>query len=96
MFAIVVDMVGGPTTAQEVLELVERARDACGRLDPATVGLHEVVPVFDAMAELEKLAGGAVLLVSQPLGEGIGAGLPAPGSDVVVSWHPDACVLLAE
>jgi len=54
-------MVGGPTTAAEVLELVERARDACGRLDPSTVGLHEVVPVFDALAELEKLAGGAVL-----------------------------------
>ncbi len=43
-----------------------------------------------------QLPGGAMLLVSQPLGDGIGAGLLAPGSAVAVSWHPGACVLLSE
>jgi len=43
-----------------------------------------------------RLDGGATLLVSQPLGDGAGAGLLAPGSAVAVSWPPEACVLLAE
>ncbi len=43
-----------------------------------------------------RLDGGATLLVSQPLGDGVGAGLLAPGSAVAVSWPPEACVLLAE
>ena len=42
-----------------------------------------------------RLPGGATLLVSRPLGDGISAGLLPPGSAVVVSWQPDACVLLA-
>jgi hypothetical protein len=58
---IVVGMAGGPTSAAEVLDLVARARDACGRLDPVAVSLAEVPAVFDAVAELERLAGGAVL-----------------------------------
>ena len=51
----------GPATAQEVLELVERTRDLCGRLDPSVVSLVEVPGVFDALTELDRLAGGAVL-----------------------------------
>jgi len=43
-----------------------------------------------------RLAGGATLLVSRPLSDGIGAEPLPPGSAVVVSWHPDACVLLAD
>jgi len=43
-----------------------------------------------------RLDGGAMLLVSQPLRDGVGAGLLAPGSTVVISWPPEACVLLAE
>ncbi len=39
--------------------------------------------------------GGAVLLVSQPLGDGAGVALP-PGAAVCVSWSPDACILLPE
>ncbi len=54
-------MAGDPTTAQEVLDLLERARDVYGRLDPVAVGLAEVPPVFDALAELERLCGGAVV-----------------------------------
>jgi hypothetical protein len=45
----------------EVLELLARARDVCSRLDPAAIGLAEVPGVFDAVAELDRLAGGAVL-----------------------------------
>jgi hypothetical protein len=51
----------GPATAAEVIELVSRARDVCGRLDPSTVGLAEVPQVFDALTSLDRLAGGAVL-----------------------------------
>ncbi len=43
-----------------------------------------------------RLQGGATLLVSQPLADGVGAGLLAPGSAVAVSWPPEACVLLSE
>jgi len=43
-----------------------------------------------------RLQGGAMLLVSQPLANGVGAGLLAPGSAVAVSWPPEACVLLPE
>ncbi len=35
----------------------------------------------------------AVLLVSQPLGDGAGVALP-PGEAVCVSWAPEACILL--
>jgi putrescine transport system ATP-binding protein len=41
-----------------------------------------------------RLAGGAVLTVSQPLGQGA-AGLPSPGAEVVVAWSPESCVMLA-
>jgi hypothetical protein len=54
-------LMAGPATAQEVLELVERTRDVCGRLDPSVVSLVEVPGVFDALTELDRLAGGAVL-----------------------------------
>jgi len=54
-------MSGGPATATEVLELLARARDVCARLEPSTVGLAEVPAVFDALTELDRLAGGAVL-----------------------------------
>jgi spermidine/putrescine ABC transporter ATP-binding subunit len=42
-----------------------------------------------------RLADSAVLLVSQPLGDGAAAALP-PGAAVSVSWSPDACILLSE
>ena len=51
----------GPATAREVLELVEAARDVCGRLAPTAVGLHEVPEMFDALVEVERLSGGAVM-----------------------------------
>jgi hypothetical protein len=60
-FDMVAVMERGPATAAEVLELVSRARDVCGRLDPSTVGLAEVPQVFDALTSLDRLAGGAVL-----------------------------------
>ena len=43
-----------------------------------------------------QLPGGAALLVSQSLADGAGAGLLAAGTRVVVSWAPDACVMLVE
>ena len=49
-----------------------------------------------AVDHVVRLASGATLLVSQPLGEGTGAGGVAPGSAVTVTWRPDACVLLAD
>ena len=41
-----------------------------------------------------RLQGGPALLVSQPLQDGLGAPLPR-GSEVTVSWHPTACIMLA-
>ncbi len=41
-----------------------------------------------------RLSGGLTLLVSQPLADGMHAALLAPGSEVSVSWPPEACVLL--
>jgi hypothetical protein len=54
-------MAVGPATAAEVLDVVARARDVCARLDPQALSLAEVPQVFDALAELERLGGGAVL-----------------------------------
>ncbi len=49
----------------------------------------------DAMDHEVRLPSGAVLLVSQPLSDSA-ATLLSPGSAVVVSWAPDACVMLPE
>ena len=49
----------------------------------------------DAVDHEVRLPGGGTLLVSQPLSDGAGTLLP-PGSAVVVTWAPDACVMLAE
>ena len=43
-----------------------------------------------------RLASGATLQITQPLGAGIGPGLLPPGSPVTISWPPEACVLLPE
>ncbi len=43
-----------------------------------------------------RLASGAALQVMQPLATGFGAGLLPPGTEVTLSWSPEACVLLAE
>ena len=61
MFAIVGGMPGAPATAAEVNELLARARDLCRRLEPETIGLSEVPAAFDALTQLERLLGGAVL-----------------------------------
>jgi hypothetical protein len=54
-------MQGGPATAAEVLDLVARARELCGRLEPEAISLVEVPAVFDALTSLDRLSGGAVL-----------------------------------
>lgn len=59
-FVTMVVMGKGPATAAEVGELLERARDVFGRLEPDVVGLHEVPAVFDAAVSMERLASGAV------------------------------------
>jgi len=54
-------MAPGPATAEEVLELVARTRALCARFDPVAVPLTDAPAVFDALADLQRLAGGAVL-----------------------------------
>ena len=54
-------MVGGPVTAAEVAAALAVVRDLSVRLEPEAVALHEVPYVFDGLAELERLASGAVL-----------------------------------
>jgi len=54
-------MVPGPTTSAEVANALAVLRDVCARLDPVAIPLHEVPAVFDDVAALERLAGGAVV-----------------------------------
>lgn len=55
----------GPATKTEVLAAVATMRDVCGRLDPATVGLHEVPEMFDAFVSAQRLSGGAVTRLAE-------------------------------
>jgi len=48
-------------TLAEVVSLRDRARELCGRLEPANVPLPDVPAMFDALAEVQRLVGGAVL-----------------------------------
>src|SRR4051812_14770958 len=50
----------------------------------------------DSADYVVRLASGAALHVTQPLGRGFGAGLMPAGTAVSVSWPADACVLLRE
>jgi len=50
-----------PATTAEVLELVARTRALCARLEPVAIPLTHAPAVFDALAALQRLAGGAVL-----------------------------------
>lgn len=52
---------GQPATVEEVIELLERTHDVCGRLEPGNVPLHAAPQVFDALASVERLVSGAVL-----------------------------------
>jgi len=54
-------MSDGPASAAEVLDLLRQARELCGRLEPVAVPLVDVVAVFDALTEVQRLVGGAVL-----------------------------------
>ncbi len=49
----------------------------------------------DTIEHAVRLVGGALLLVSQPLSDGLGAGPLPPDAAVTVSWDPSACVMLA-
>ncbi|HAS12128.1 MAG TPA: hypothetical protein DCS55_16675, partial [Acidimicrobiaceae bacterium] len=55
------DMARMPATPQEVIDLLERVHDVCGRLEPGNVPLHVAPQVFDALASAERLVAGAVL-----------------------------------
>ena len=48
----------------------------------------------DTVQVVVRLAGGGAVTVNRPLGHGAG-GVPERGQGVVVSWAPEACVLLA-
>jgi spermidine/putrescine ABC transporter ATP-binding subunit len=77
----------------------ERLRIAPGAADGMNTALGTVMDSAyrgGTMDHHVRLQGGAMLLVSQPLADGVGAGLLAPGSAVAVSWPPEACVLLPE
>ena len=81
----------------------ERLRIALGAADGAAQGVNTAPgTVTDSayrggtMDHHVRLQGGAMLLVSQPLADGVGAGLLVPGSAVSVSWPPEACVLLSK
>jgi len=77
----------------------ERLRIALGTADGVNTALGTVTESAyrgGTMDHHVRLSGGAMLLVSQPLANGMGAALLAPGSGVAVSWPPEACVLLPE
>jgi spermidine/putrescine ABC transporter ATP-binding subunit len=48
----------------------------------------------ETLSHTVRLANGALLRVSEPLRDGVGAGSAAIGDRVTVAWRPDACILL--
>ncbi len=90
---------GGVGSAVHVAIRPERLRIALGTangVNTASGTVTESAYRGGTMDHHVRLSGGATLLVSQPLANGMGAALLAPGSGVAVSWPPDACVLLPE
>ncbi len=88
-----------PGTALHVALRPERLRIALGAasgINTAPGTVTESAYRGGTMDHHVRLRGGAMLLVSQPLRDGMGAALLKPGSDVAVSWAPEACVLLPE
>jgi len=78
-------MAGGPATLSEVLDLRDRARALCARLEPTAVSLAEAPAVFDALTELDRLAGGAVLRMAsryEEAGAWKRAGARSPEDDI--------------
>ncbi len=75
----------------------ERLRLAETAAGPGAVAGSVVESAYRGMSvdHRVRLADEAVLLVTQPLGDGAGKALP-PGAGVMVSWSPDACILLSE
>ena len=90
---------GGVGSAVHVALRPERLRIALGAADGVNTASGTVTESAyrgGTMDHHVRLSGGAMLLVSQPLANGLGAALLAPGSGVAVSWPPEACVLLPE
>ena len=88
-----------PGTAVHVALRPERLRIAPGAANGTNIAPGTVTESAYRGGTIDhhvRLRGGAMLLVSQPLTDGMGAALLAPGSDVAVSWSPEACVLLPE
>jgi putrescine transport system ATP-binding protein len=91
-----------PTAAGSALHVAlrpERLRIAPGEaagINTAAGTVTESAYRGGTMDHHVRLSGGATLLVSQPLANGMGPALLAPGSAVAVSWPPEACVLLPE
>ena len=87
---------GTPGQAMHLALRPERLRISAG----APTGLNSVAGTVDSSAyrggavdHAVRLPGGAMLSVAQLLGDGSAAAF-APGCAVMVSWAPDACVLL--
>jgi len=91
---------GGPGSALHVALRPERLRIAPGApgagMNAAPGTVTDSAYRGGTVDHRVRLDGGATLLVSQPLADGIGAVPLSPGSAVMVSWSPEACVLLAE
>ena len=90
---------GGPGSALHVALRPERLRIAPGEaagINSAPGTVAESAYFGDRLDHHVRLPGGAMLMVSQPLMHGVGAALLPPGTSVVVSWQPEACVLLPE
>ena len=95
---------GGPAPAPSGSAIYVALRPERLRIAPgAAAGVNAVSgTVADrayrggAVDHAVRLPGGAMLNVSQPLGDGAAAALLEPGAAVTVAWQPDACVLLVE
>ncbi len=74
-------------------ERLRLSRGAAGGLNSVAGQVVESVYRGIVVDHRVRVGADAVLLVSQPLGDGAGVALP-PGEAVCVSWTPDACILL--
>ena len=87
----------GPATVGTALHLALRPERLClgGEADNQVRGtVAETAYRGDVLDIAVVVQGGPTLHVAHPLQQGAGA-LPGPGDSVLVTWRPEACVLLA-
>ena len=88
----------GPPGNLHVVLRPERLRmSAPAEAGPNRVAGEVIETAYRGMVLDHRVRVGEVMfLVSQPLGEGVGAATWQPGAAVTISWAPEACVVLAE